>query len=75
MQAREKICSKLRNRAVALGHSGHARRYDVDPEYRLNMQAGGYTRDLYFDDGEAVGCIYIRWCVAGIRKNPSLYQN
>ena len=50
-----KMCHKLRNRAIKGGHSGHAQRYDLDPEYRLNMQASGYERDLYFDDGEAVG--------------------
>ncbi len=35
--------------------SGHIERYDTDPEYRLNMQASGFAREIFFDDGEPVG--------------------
>ncbi len=42
-------------RALGKGKSDHAERYDVDPEHRMNMQAGGFARDLFFDDGAPVG--------------------
>ena len=49
------ICHKLRTRALGQGKSGHIERYDNDPEYRLNMQASGTAREIFFDDGEPVG--------------------
>ncbi len=39
----------------SMGRAGHAQRCDLDNEHRMNMQASGYARDLFFDDGEAVG--------------------
>ncbi len=49
------MCHKLKMRASGKGKSGHAERYDVDPEHRINMQASGCARDIFFGDGTAVG--------------------
>ncbi len=49
------MCHKLTTRALGNGRSGHAERYDVDPEYRMNMQASGFAWDFFFDDGAPVG--------------------
>ncbi len=51
------MCHKLKTRALGKGKSGRAERYDVDPVYRMNMQASGCARDLFFDDGAAVGYV------------------
>ncbi len=45
------MCHKLKMRALGKGKSGHAERYDVDPEHRVNMQRKWLCQDIFFNEG------------------------